>query len=71
MASVRAWKGASGVSQALAKQVALLEQGAEARGVRLQLVWLAPRPGRRGVHVPGTGPDVEEALAEVLFAAGA
>jgi hypothetical protein len=67
MASVRAWKGASGVSPALAQQVALLVQGAERRGARLQQVWLAPRPGAHGIHVPGTGPDVERALAEVLF----
>jgi beta-glucosidase-like glycosyl hydrolase len=67
MASVRAWKGASGVSPELSAQLALLDQGALARSGRLQHVWLAPRPGPRGAHVPGTGPDVEEALADVLF----
>jgi hypothetical protein len=65
MASVRAWKGASGVSPALATLVAGARAAGE--GETRQWAWLAPRAPRRGVHVPGTGPDVERALAECLF----
>jgi beta-glucosidase-like glycosyl hydrolase len=67
MARVRAWKGASGVSPALTARLEHLERHAALRGTRLDQVWMAPRPGRRGVHLPGTGPDLERALAEVLF----
>lgn len=67
LASVRAWKGASGVSPALAAQIDQVEQAARSRGAPLQVVWLTPRPGPGGLHVPGTGPDVERALAEALL----
>jgi beta-glucosidase-like glycosyl hydrolase len=71
MAGVRAWKGASGVSPVLRTRLEGLERAAAERGTRLDQVWMAPRPGRRGIHLPGTGPDLERALAEVLFPAGA
>jgi beta-glucosidase-like glycosyl hydrolase len=71
MASVRAWKGASGVSPATAEVVATLREAAERSGGRLRLVWCAPHAPAGEVHVPGTGPQVEAALAEVLFGARA
>jgi hypothetical protein len=70
MASVRAWKGASGVSPRLAAVLADVRARAEALGTPLQVVWLAPRALGEGVHLPGGGPDVEEALAERLFGPG-
>lgn len=69
MASVRAWKGAAGVSPALQERLRRLAAAAGARGLPLRWVWLTPRPGGPGVHVPGTGPDVEAALAERLLPA--
>lgn len=69
MASVRAWKGASGVSPALAEAAARLRRLAAGRGAPLRWIWLAPRPAGPGWHLPGTGPDVEQALAELLFPA--
>jgi beta-N-acetylhexosaminidase len=68
LASVRAWKGASGVSPALARLVAAASPDP---GAERQWIWLAPRAARGAVHLPGTGPDVERALAEALFGAPA
>jgi len=67
MASVRAWKGASGVSPQLIGCLEPLLALAVESGTPVQSVWLAPRAARQGLHLPGTGPDVEQALAEVLF----
>jgi len=67
-AAARGWKGSSGASEAcatLAQQVA----GAvwEREGLP-STVWCAPRPGGFGdLHLPGTGPQVERALARRLF----
>lgn len=64
MASVRAWKGAASVSEgALARVVALVERAS----IDVQVVSLTPRPIGMGVHVPGTGPDVESAIADRLL----
>jgi hypothetical protein len=67
MASVRAWKGASGVSRDLEAVLGEVAAQAAAGGARLQVVWLTPRPRGEGVFLPGGGPDVERALAERLF----
>ncbi len=67
MASVRAWKGASGVSPKLIASLEPLLAQALSAGAPVQCAWLAPRAARAGLHLPGTGPDVEEALAEALF----
>jgi beta-glucosidase-like glycosyl hydrolase len=67
MASVRAWKGASGVSRPLKARLAELEARANAQDCPLQVLWLAPRAAGQGLLLPGGGPDVERALAEILF----
>jgi beta-glucosidase-like glycosyl hydrolase len=67
MASIRAWKGASGVSPVCAEIVDDLVDRARESGSRCSIVWLTPAAGPGGVHLPATGPDVEAALAEVLF----
>jgi len=66
MASVRAWKGTSNASQGATDLAASLVRRAAGRA---QLVALTPRRGAANVHVPGTGPDVEEALADRFFGA--
>jgi beta-glucosidase-like glycosyl hydrolase len=67
MASIRAWKGASGVSDAGRRAVGALEASAREEGRPLRLVCCGPRPLPGALHVPGTGPDVERALAERLL----
>lgn len=69
MASIRAWKGTAGVSPLASEVVGDIARRAREEGTRLSLLWLAPSPGEGGVHLPGTGPDVEEAIGEVLFPA--
>ncbi|MDA1196023.1 MAG: hypothetical protein O2894_12695, partial [Planctomycetota bacterium] len=65
-ASARAWKGSSGISAACAAQVAAVRAQVEAASLRT--VWLTPRMiALDGIHVPGTGPQVEAALAERLL----
>jgi beta-glucosidase-like glycosyl hydrolase len=66
LSSIRAWKGTAGPSAACRAQVAQLEESARVEGRRLTLVWCGTAPAG-GLHVPGTGPDVERALGEVLF----
>jgi beta-glucosidase-like glycosyl hydrolase len=66
-ASIRAWKGAPDVSPLCREVVEGLARTAREAGQRLGLVWLGPSPGPGGIHVPGTGPDVERALGERLF----
>lgn len=68
MASVRAWKGASGVSPALQSLLGHLGAESSSASQSLQVVWLAPRATGAGVLLPGGGPAVEQALAERLFA---
>lgn len=68
MASVRAWKGASGVSPALKALLDDLTAQAASAGHPLQVAWLAPRATGPGLLLPGGGPAVERALAERLFA---
>jgi beta-glucosidase-like glycosyl hydrolase len=68
MSSVRAWKGAARVSPAgaaLVDRVVANSKGAA------RVAWLSPRPpdGPFALHVPGTGSDVEAALAKRLFGA--
>lgn len=63
MSSVRAWKGASNLSPAGKAAV----DAALASPAPPQVVWLAPLARHGDVHVPGTGPDVESALADRLF----
>jgi beta-glucosidase-like glycosyl hydrolase len=70
MASIRAWKGSPNVSAVASEVAESLRAEAAERGCRIAFVWATPRAGAEGVHVPGTGPDVEAALAEVLFPAG-
>lgn len=67
MASVRAWKGSANVSVA---GEATFAACLAASGGRAQSVWLTPRAPERlpcTLHLPGTGPDVEAALADRLF----
>ncbi len=63
MSSVRAWKGSSNLSPA--GQAAV--DAALAAKDPPQVVWLSPLARHGDVHVPGTGPDVEAALADRLF----
>lgn len=70
MASVRAWKGASGVSPALQALLGEVQAGAASGGHPCQVVWLAPRATGPGVLLPGGGPAVEQALGERLFGVG-
>ncbi len=70
MASARGWKGASGVSPACLEMVdniqAWLERDIHATS---KVLWCTPRGvGALGAHIPGSGPHLEEALAEVFFA---
>jgi hypothetical protein len=80
MASIRAWKGTANVSPLCLEVVEELRRRAEEVRQRLTVVWMTPASGgllssSRGtsagpdVHVPGTGPDVERALGEILFGA--
>lgn len=67
LAQVRAWKGAAGISPRTDGLQLDLVQIARDRGCDLQWVSCTPLPGWSGVHIPGTGPAVEEAIAELLF----
>ena len=59
-ARVRAWKDAAGVSEA---GMARLKAWGALDDAGPRVVWCTPLPGPRGVHVPGTGPLVEDGLA--------
>jgi hypothetical protein len=61
MSSVRAWKGDANLSPAS------LALARTFRASGCPFVWLTPRPAFDGPHIPGTGPDVEEALAACFF----
>lgn len=63
MSSVRAWKGASDLSEAGRALLSFLSEAAP----QADVVRLSPRAGSFGIHVPGTGPDVEAALADRWF----
>lgn len=65
MSSVRAWKGASDLSEAGRSLLAYLSEAAPAAIV----VRMTPRAGAFGIHMPGTGPDLESALADRWFPA--
>lgn len=73
MASIRAWKGAAGVSEEGLRAVLELTQAIQAHVEQTVVVWCAPaaplesRPERLSFHLPGTGPHLETALADVLF----
>ena len=64
MSSVRAWKGAANLSPA--GRAVLDGLVGDARS-RARVVWCSPMPRPGDLHVPGTGPDVEAALADRLF----
>ena len=66
MSSVRAWKGASDLSEAGRALLSFLSEAAP----QADVVRLSPRAGSFGIHVPGTGPDVETALADRWFSSG-
>jgi beta-glucosidase-like glycosyl hydrolase len=68
MAQVRAWKGAPDVSPICREVVEDLQRRARETRRRLEVVWLSPAGAGGGPHVPGTGPDVERAVGERLFA---
>lgn len=67
MSGVRAWKGAAGISSRTDGLQLDLVQLARDRDVTLQWISMTPLAGWRGVHVPGTGPQVEAALCDRLF----
>jgi len=48
--------------------VAALRAWCDERGAGHATVWLTPYPPEAGgIHLPGTGPHVEEALADLFF----
>ncbi len=63
MSSVRAWKGASDLSEMGRSLLSYLSTAARSAIV----VRMTPRAGTYGIHLPGTGPDVETALADRWF----
>ena len=67
ISGVAAWKGSAGISgRADSLQLGLV-QTARDQGCDLQWVSMTPLVGWSGLHIPGTGPAVEEALVELLF----
>lgn len=67
-AQARAWKGASGASEACRVLVERLREELARRDDVVDVIWCAPRCGPAGdVHMPGNGPQVEQALAERIF----
>ncbi len=68
IASARAWKGCAGVSPACRELVATTRATLRARGESTSVLWLTPRPENAlDEHLPGSGPQVEEAIAFRLF----
>lgn len=67
--SIRAWKGASGLSETGRRVVEGLRRASEDDGTPLRIVTLGSRAPWGGIHVPGTGAAVERAVAERLFGA--
>ena len=68
MASVRAWKGASRTSEACRAVVEETLERMDRADEHADVVWCAPRSEDwRHVHLPGTGPHLEHALADALF----
>ena len=66
--SVRAWKGASQVSEACRALVRDTLARLEAAGESAQVLWCTPRPEDwRHMHLPGTGLHLERALGDALF----
>ncbi len=67
-ASARAWKGCAGVSPACRELVAATRAQLAERGEHATVLWLTPRPENAlDAHLPGSGPQVEEAVAFRLF----
>lgn len=67
-ASARAWKGCAGVSPACRELVASARATLRDRGEHVSVLWLTPRPENAlDAHLPGSGPQVEEAVAFRLF----
>jgi len=67
-ASARAWKGCAGASPACRELVARVRAQLEARGEHVTVLWLTPRPENpTDAHLPGSGPQVEEAIGFRLF----
>lgn len=69
MSGVRAWKGAAGISMRTDGLQLDLVQLARDIEEPLQWVSMTPLAGWSGLHLPGTGPQVESALADRLFPA--
>ncbi len=67
LSGVRAWKGAAGISSRADGLQLDLVQLARDRGARLRWISMTPLAGWSGIHVPGTGPQVEAAICERLF----
>jgi hypothetical protein len=67
MSSVRAWKGAANLSPAGQALLERLKAAGRRGGGSARVIWCAPTPPPGEVHVPGTGPDVEGAIADRLF----
>ena len=65
ISSVRAWKGAADVSPLGESILAALRSA----NSRILVVRLTPRAGMYSMHVPGSGPAVESALADLWFRA--
>ena len=67
-AQARAWKGASGVSEAGRRLARAVVDTLVDAGWFADVIWCAPRPGAAcGTHIPGNGPQVERALAARLL----
>ena len=67
-ASARAWKGCAGVSPACRELVESLRSDLGARGVHTPILWCTPRPEDiRDAHVPGSGPHLEAAIADLAL----
>ncbi|MDJ0975707.1 MAG: glycoside hydrolase family 3 N-terminal domain-containing protein [Planctomycetota bacterium] len=69
MSGVRAWKGAAGISSRTDGLQLDLVQLARDSDVDLKWISMTPLAGWSGVHVPGTGPQVEAAICDRLFPA--
>jgi beta-glucosidase-like glycosyl hydrolase len=69
-ASPRAWKGCAGASAPLCARLDGLRAAAAGRGERLRVV-LCASDGEADARLEGTGPDLEAAIADRLFAGDA